>query len=464
MNKVVLIERNPSVRELLIKMISQVYPIEVMTSAKEAINSVKNNNDFLAIVTEYETPDMNGWDLYQVIKSKGNKIPFILLTVKDIDQMMEFKDMQNDNSLNLYLKKPKGVGKLLVALRKIKEQNTKDSDEGISETSQESYSAFPLNYLMRLQQCYSDIYLKISNHKFVKVLHKNENIDFNVFSKYQSKGINQFYVLEEQYEDFVCQYLEMLNERISSDKLSEEVKVIDRARSLKLTSERMQKLGLDEKTITMAQKSIDQCLDMIDRDKSLLSELKNILNKGDYIFEHSLSISFIAGSIIKGIQAFSSIPSAREKLTMAALFHDSTLTANQAYEHDLYKSKSEIEKNLNHHQVQEIMGHPLKSSKSFLSSKSHMQDVDHIILQHHEKPDGLGYPRGLSSKNIHQLAAVFIVAEDFISRINDLGINPFAAREVIDQMKNTYNEGQFLTVYEALKSVLMGSSASSLGQ
>lgn len=41
------------------------------------------------------------------------------------------------------------------------------------------------------------------------------------------------------------------------------------------------------------------------------------------------------------------------------------------------------------------------------------KDVYDIVLQHHERPDGNGYPYGLKSKNINKLAKIFSVIDVF---------------------------------------------------
>jgi len=44
-------------------------------------------------------------------------------------------------------------------------------------------------------------------------------------------------------------------------------------------------------------------------------------------------------------------------------------------------------------------------------------ELDTIIIQHHERPDGSGFPAGLTHQKIIPLAAIFIVAEDLVNAI-----------------------------------------------
>lgn len=69
-------------------------------------------------------------------------------------------------------------------------------------------------------------------------------------------------------------------------------------------------------------------------------------------------------------------------------------------------------------------------------------DIDNIILNHHELPDGKGYPRGLSSMQISPISCIFILAEKIsISMIRN-GVRYVSQEEFIDSLE-IYNHGNF---------------------
>ena len=79
-------------------------------------------------------------------------------------------------------------------------------------------------------------------------------------------------------------------------------------------------------------------------------------------------------------------------------------------------------------------------------------DVDSIIAQHHERPDGSGFPRGLTHLRIGPLATVFIVAHDIVTYLfdNDIaGANVEKGLDLdkfIEQKSKTYQMGTFKKV------------------
>ena len=60
----------------------------------------------------------------------------------------------------------------------------------------------------------------------------------------------------------------------------------------------------------------------------------------------------------------------------------------------------------------EIKSHPI-IGKNILSNAAIFQDIIPIVLYHHERYDGKGYPYGLADKDIPLLARIVAVADAF---------------------------------------------------
>jgi putative nucleotidyltransferase with HDIG domain len=66
----------------------------------------------------------------------------------------------------------------------------------------------------------------------------------------------------------------------------------------------------------------------------------------------------------------------------------------------------------------EMKNHPGLGSK-IVSEMSDLGDIAHIILHHHERYDGNGYPQGLAGEDIPMLARILAVADAFDAMISD---------------------------------------------
>lgn len=77
------------------------FTVDTTTSAEEALEGVREN-EYLAIVADYQMPVMDGIELLKRIRASGNRIPFILFTGRGREEIAI--DALN-NGADLYLQK-----------------------------------------------------------------------------------------------------------------------------------------------------------------------------------------------------------------------------------------------------------------------------------------------------------------------------------------------------------------------
>jgi hypothetical protein len=78
--------------------------------------------------------------------------------------------------------------------------------------------------------------------------------------------------------------------------------------------------------------------------------------------------------------------------------------------------------------------------------------VDIIVQQHHERPNGSGFPRGLLFNYISPLSSLFIVAHDLTQEILFKRAS-FSLPNFIVEKKAVLNQGNFKKVFAALEKV-----------
>lgn len=140
----------------------------------------------------------------------------------------------------------------------------------------------------------------------------------------------------------------------------------------------------------------------------------------------------------------------REKLVMASLMHDLSL------EEDTYTDIKEWNKQAKNLQERspEIVRyrlHPLHASQTAQTLDVLPPDVDQIILQHHESPDGSGFPRGLTANRIHFLAAVFIIAEDLVHFLDDGDALETSLKDFLTWGQEHYQSGNFRKIFDGIR-------------
>jgi response regulator RpfG family c-di-GMP phosphodiesterase len=147
--------------------------------------------------------------------------------------------------------------------------------------------------------------------------------------------------------------------------------------------------------------------------KAILDGIKG--RSGNHLMKRIGLLINITSAIAKKLQWGSD--KTLEKFVFASYLHDISLGNDSKLVQ--VKGKEDIEEGDFSDSEKELLYlHPLASSKIAVSLGTFIpSDVLSIIEQHHEKPDGEGFPKKLDSKHITPLACVFIVALDFSSYI-----------------------------------------------
>ncbi|MGE0617041.1 MAG: HD-GYP domain-containing protein, partial [Bacteriovoracia bacterium] len=147
------------------------------------------------------------------------------------------------------------------------------------------------------------------------------------------------------------------------------------------------------------------------------------------------------------------------KLNLAAFLHDITLD-----NHALAAIRTMDELNARRDQFKpqeykDFQNHAMRAAELARQFNEVPPDVDSIIAQHHEQPDGSGFPRGLTHTHISPLGALFIVAHDLISFVFEKGgpsnIDLFL-QEFLILTKDRYAVGNFKKIHKALGAIQTG--------
>ena len=167
-----------------------------------------------------------------------------------------------------------------------------------------------------------------------------------------------------------------------------------------------------------AKKFLKQNQDIEQIKKIILEILKNnyatkllmpIRPLGESVFNHSINVAVYALCVGKEMH----IPYNRLKiLGTAALFHD--IGMSKIPRQIIFKEEA-----LNDNEKKLLKLHPRFSFEMLQQTDSSNLEVCTIILQHHERYDGKGYPNGIKGDKIHQLAKILNICDIFEALTTD---------------------------------------------
>ena len=301
-----------------------------------------------------------------------------------------------------------------------------------------------------------DLYLKMSSDKYVRVFKSGQDLEKDDFAKYKERNVKTVFLRSEDYTKATVVFAEKMKKSLAVRKLRIEEYTALSLFSFDKVNKIINQLGLKKEVLTLTNHVLEINMKVIEKNKALRDLLEKTFSGNSFISEHSLMLTFVTTSIAK-YMGWPSVTTA-EKLTVAAFFHDIKLEDDELAKIDVIDST--IEDVFDRNQIASLKNHPQQAVDLLNKFQGFPPDVDKIILQHHERVDGSGFPRGLEWKRIFALAAVFIVAEDFVLSVFESGLNEVNTEHILTELEEKYrNKGNFSLAVEALR-IAMGYSKS----
>ena len=101
--------------------------------------------------------------------------------------------------------------------------------------------------------------------------------------------------------------------------------------------------------------------------------------------------------------------------------------------------------------VQSLFDHPARTAVLCQNWDFCPSGVDQIILNHHERPDGKGFPAGKGLAEMDFICSLFIIAEDFADFFIEMLGKP-NMDSYLEGRRQIFKRGHFNSIFRALES------------
>lgn len=176
---------------------------------------------------------------------------------------------------------------------------------------------------------------------------------------------------------------------------------------------------------------VDECVDSILRNTTAMVWLTQIRNKDHYTAEHSLRVCIYAIALGKEL-GFRELE--LQNIGTCGLLHD--IGKVRIPKEILIKQN-----NLSEEELKIMQEHPTYGKKLLISKAGVYPGAVDVAYCHHERLDGSGYPRGITSERIPYYAKIIGIIDAYDSMISDKpysrGITSLDACRHIYQCKDT---------------------------
>lgn len=441
--RILLISDVQEIKELLSFHLSSQFPVNVKesSSAVDGIEQLKKNEkDFDLLIAPY-----NGGQsaVVQFLRDKKSTLPAIfyfdpLVAVPDDAALAGISVLGTIEKSDLV----EGSARL------IKEFRTRGGDAAAGETDAD-FCPIRTNLLIRATPLKSDIYIRLNKEKFVKLFRVGDEFDNSDLQRYyEEKGVEYMYLRRHETAEFVEKFRKELESLLARKDLPKEEAIQASEMSHEAIHELVQRVGFTPEVQELARKNVELTLKSVGQNPKLAELIQRVTKEGNYLSQHSTLLAHVACCVAKEMEWGSD--ATFSKLVLAAFMHDIAVTdpklamVNNLRELEARKAEFPAD------QVKAYHSHPTKAAELVRSMQEIPADVDQIVHHHHERPNGSGFPRGLSQNYIAPLSCVFIIAHDLTQEILFKG-EQFSLPAFIQEKKPQFPSGNFKKVMAALE-------------
>lgn len=364
---------------------------------REIISSVELD----LVICDVQMPFLNGVELLEWVKSH-KPVPFILMTgFTNLIETQKAAELGADG----FLAKPFRNIELLEMIEELIKR-PEDCDKPMVRHS--DFCKVSIEEFVARPKVEFDVYVRLSEHKYLKVAHKGQLLDVNRIQVYKEKGMNFLYIHKDDFGklvDFNLQVAELL-------KRNPAVPLEKRLSFLKYTGEVILEQcfvnGVSREAFDDAKEYFNTTINILSESKEVIDILDVLKLHSDAIYAHSVGVAMY--SVMLARRLGHTAPGTFFKLSMAGLFHD---IGKKEIDRAILQ-KPRLQTTVAERAL--IESHVVRGREILEAIKGVPSDVVQMVFEHHEDNAGLGYPRHLNASQLHPLSRILIVANRFVER------------------------------------------------
>ena len=297
----------------------------------------------------------------------------------------------------------------------------------------------------------SDIFVRLSETKFVRMFRQGDIFDVEDLRRYTiDKKLEFLYIRSDRTDVFVNKLSKVfLNEVTAPPRpLTQTVQL--QVRGLETVNELFRGIGFTPEVQGLIRTQVSMTVRSMSSESTALKDILAAVakNQGQYGPAHSVLASYIACAMAS--QCSWGSKATYTKLTLAAFLHDLSLEKDWIAQIQTLKELEEHREQMTLVEYDSYKAHPLAAAELARTMKEIPPDVDVILHEHHERPGGEGFPRGLLAQAIAPLSAVFILAHE-LTHFYVLKPPQTSLQDFLAKLKAEYTSSQFrklLTQFE----------------
>lgn len=257
-----------------------------------------------------------------------------------------------------------------------------------------------------------DTYIRLVSGKFIMIAKAGQATGETSLEKFKSKNIDSLYVHVDDYHRFLTSSAEAAKALgDSAAKLKQESRAVVIQDAMAAVYREVGELGFSDQSFARAKLVNHALMSYVKENSSLADLIHKFGSNATEGVAHSMMVSMV--SVMLGLKHDWVKPATLEKLSLGGFLHDigksklppeilaKPVSALSRDEKIIYESHVEI------------------GAQILSQAKTMPDDILLIVLEHHERSDGSGFPKKIKDFQISPLARVVALANAFVDRVNE---------------------------------------------
>lgn len=284
------------------------------------------------------------------------------------------------------------------------------------------------------------------NGKYIKLNYAQDHF-IEILRKLQQKEVEEVFINQEDCQKVLGEIQNGMSSKSFYDPKTTDEERMERAEnSVEVVKNLINQMGVDKQTVEILKTVNQKTIGLLSESPSIFMFIKQFKKNCSEEFLRSVLTAYLTSLVIDKFP-WKSAP-VKEKAALASMLCDITLTKEDfaaLKDHDLNGTPLD----------DKIKNHPFEVSR-LLSAKKDIipSETITIIEQHHELPDGTGFPSQLELHRFNQLSSIFIVCQKFTENLFNEGFDYNKRHDIFTKMKKVYAGRTFDKAMDALMIVV----------
>lgn len=450
--KALFICNDPDEQDMLERLFKSNYPkipLVTVPSSKDGIDQLSYHGPFSLVLIWSGIKGEEPKSIGETISDFGGQRPFIYIGSETIVNDRLDDSIYDINKQTKILTTPYNISifksTVNICINWAKQE---EFDHSLVDVDRDNYLPMKIRNFYHHKKIPYNAFMEITSTKFVKLIEKHEPYTESQIVSYAQKGVKVLYLEKEEQLKFLEENADNLIFIMDQDFHQEEDLFKVQIQAAGIIHQYLKTVGPSEKIIDLTTKVIKNAREVYARTIHLPSIIQNFPFIHRDLTEQSILSIYFCEAVVDKLGWKSDLP--RKQLGLASIIHDCALVND-----DLISINSLEDpklKQFSSKEQEEFRLHPIKAAE-IAQSYTGYPETHFIISQHHEHPDGTGFPGGLNSFKLTPLSATFILITRLVSLIAEKGLSIKHVRESLDNLEERYQSGHFRLAFKSLRDI-----------